>query len=80
MFSNRKPSRKWLKYDTIDNSDDESMNNTLLDPLDTYLDSARMSKAQLADIGGVLKYWEHACTTQPRLAQMTLDFLSAPGA
>jgi len=72
--------RKRLKYDTVDNSDDESMNNTLLDPLDAYLDSACMSKAQLANIGGVLKYWEHARTTQPRLAQMALDFLSAPGA
>jgi hypothetical protein len=25
------------------------------------------------------QYWENACVTRPRLAQMALDFLSAPG-
>ena len=31
------------------------------------------------DAGGILHYWERQLGTRPQLAQMALDFLSAPG-
>ncbi|KAG2063005.1 hypothetical protein BDR04DRAFT_955865, partial [Suillus decipiens] len=50
-----------------------------LDSLESYLNSPRVSKAEIISIGGVLQYWENARATRPRLSQMALDFLSAPG-
>lgn len=47
--------------------------------MDGYLNTPRISKPKPQAAGGVLQYWENARATQPRLAQMALDFLSAPG-
>jgi hypothetical protein len=49
------------------------------DSMDGYLNTPRISKVELQAAGGVLQYWENARATRPRLAQMALDFLSAPG-
>ncbi|KAG1902688.1 uncharacterized protein F5891DRAFT_1022943 [Suillus fuscotomentosus] len=72
----RLPARKRSKYD-VNSSDDESLHN--LDLLKSYLNSLRVSRPEIISISGVLKYWENARVTRPRLAQMALDFLSASG-
>ena len=49
------------------------------DSIEAYLDSPPIAKPEVKATGGVLKYWESCRTTRHRLAQMALDFLSAPG-
>lgn len=58
-----------------DNSEDEED----VDTIDAYLNSPKISKKEIEKCGGVLGYWERERTTRPRVAQMALDFLSAPG-
>lgn len=57
------------------------MTDTPLDQhqLDAYLIAPLLSKAQLVQAGGVLKFWEDRLLTEPELARMALDFLTAPG-
>ncbi|KAG1884316.1 hypothetical protein F4604DRAFT_1574591, partial [Suillus subluteus] len=59
-------------------SDDE---DTFISPdsIEAYLDAPCVSRTEIQAAGGVLQYWENARATRPRLAQMALDFLSAPG-
>jgi hypothetical protein len=47
--------------------------------MDLYLLSGSVDQSTVDDAGGVLHYWEKQLKTQPQLAQMALDFLSAPG-
>lgn len=54
------------------------------DSIEAYLAAPVVSKSDLSEAeggyrAGVLAYWEKALPTRPRLARMTLDFLSAPG-
>ena len=49
------------------------------DTIQAYLDSPLVPDEEIKAAGGVLKYWELARATRPRVAQMALDFLSAPG-
>jgi hypothetical protein len=49
------------------------------DTIQAYLDGPLVSESEINAAGGVLKYWELARATHPRVAQMALDFLSAPG-
>ena len=70
--------RQCSKWGTI-NSDDEDSTTQDLDSIYTYLDSPPVPKAEVRAAGSALKYWENCRDTRPRLAQMALDFLSAPG-
>src|SRR6267154_5423820 len=77
----RHTSSKWAAHSLSDEENGED-NFTCLDSIEAYpvaLDSLRVSKTELNAAGGVLQYWENAHATRPRLAQMVLDFLSAPG-
>lgn len=47
--------------------------------MDAYLNTPCISRTEILAAGGLLRYWENARATCPRLAQMALDFLSAPG-
>ncbi|KAG2340569.1 hypothetical protein BDR05DRAFT_1002389 [Suillus weaverae] len=77
--SSRLPARKRSKYD-INDPDAESLDDVpSLDSLESYLNSPRVFRPEIISLGGVLKYWENARAMIPRLAQMALDFLSAPG-
>ena len=69
---------KWAILDDNDNDDESQTAN--LDSLDAYLGSPPIPKSEIKAVGpgGVLKYWENAHMTCPRLAQMALNFLSAP--
>ena len=69
---------KWVILD--DNDNDNESRTANLDSLDAYLGSLPIPKSEIkaAGPGGVLKYWENTRMTHPRLAQMALDFLSAP--
>ena len=49
------------------------------DQLDFYLANKTVPSTVIDDAGGILRYWEQQLETQPQLAQMALDFLSAPG-
>jgi hypothetical protein len=49
------------------------------DTIDGYLEGPVISDENLKQAGGVLKYWEQALPSRPRVARMALDFLSAPG-
>jgi hypothetical protein len=49
------------------------------DTFEAYLADPRLPAAHIKEAGGVLKYWEQARASRPRLARMALDFLSAPG-
>ena len=49
------------------------------DTIQAYLDSLLVPDEEIKAAGGILKYWELARATRPRVAQMALDFLSAPG-
>jgi hypothetical protein len=44
-----------------------------------YFDSLLVPDEEIKVAGGVLKYWELAQATRPRVAQIALDFLSPPG-
>ena len=49
------------------------------DSIEAYLNAPNIvSHAEILSAGGILKYWHHMRATQPRLAQMALDYLSAP--
>ena len=72
----RRTSSKWAAHS---DEEDEENNFTCPDSIEAYLDSPRVSKTELNAAGGVLQYWVNARATRPRLAQMALDFLSAPG-
>ena len=52
---------------------------TGLDHMDLYLRGDIVGQLVIDDAGGVLCYWEQQLRTQPQLARMALDFLSAPG-
>jgi len=69
---------KWAAHSLSDEEDGED-NFACPDSIEAYLNSPRVSKTELNAAGGVLQYWENARATRPRLAQMALDFLSAPG-
>jgi hypothetical protein len=71
-------SSKWAAHSMSDEEDGED-NFTCPNSIDAYLDSPRVSKTELNAAGGVLQYWENARATRPRLAQMALGLLSAPG-
>lgn len=58
-------------------SEDEAT-STPPDSIEAYLEASCVPRAEIAAAGGVLQYWENARATRPRLAQMALDFLSAP--
>ena len=47
--------------------------------MDLYLQGDTVDQPVIDDAGGVLCYWEQQLKTQLQLAQMVLDFLSAPG-
>ena len=47
--------------------------------MDLYLQGDVVHQSVIDDAGGVLCYWEQELKTRPQLAQMALDFLSAPG-
>ena len=47
--------------------------------MDLYLQGDIVDQSVIDDAGGVLSYWEQELKTRPQLAQMALDFLSAPG-
>jgi len=49
------------------------------DSIELYLTTPCVSETEILTAGGVLKYWDHMHATRPRLAQMALDYLSAPG-
>lgn len=49
------------------------------DHMDLYLQGDTVDQSVIEDAGGVLCYWEQELKTRPQLAQMALDFLSAPG-
>jgi len=49
------------------------------DHMDLYLRGDIVGQSVIDDAGGVLCYWEQQLRTQPQLARMALDFLSAPG-
>ena len=49
------------------------------DPLDIYLADKTVPLTVIDDAGGILRYSEQRLATQPQLAWMALDFLSAPG-
>jgi hypothetical protein len=49
------------------------------DSIEAYLSLPPVSKKEILDAGGVLKYWDAACCSRPHLAQMALDYLTAPG-
>ena len=49
------------------------------DSIDTYLKEPLISTSKVNNAGGVLQYWEKVATTHLHLAQMALDFLTAPG-
>jgi hypothetical protein len=49
------------------------------DSIESYLNTPCISDAEILSAGGILKYWDHMHATRPRLAQMALDYLSAPG-
>ncbi|KAK7047943.1 hypothetical protein VNI00_006271 [Paramarasmius palmivorus] len=59
-----------------DSSDEEDGGDK--DELEAYLSAPPVSKKEIKGAGGVLKWWESMRTTRPRLAQMALDFLTAP--
>ena len=67
---------KWAVQD--DDSEDEH-STVVTDLIEIYLDSPPIPKSEVKAARGVLKYWENSHTTQPKLACMALDFLSAPG-
>ena len=47
--------------------------------MDLYLQGDVVDQSVIDDAGGVLCYWQQELKTRPQLAQMALDFLSAPG-
>ncbi|KDQ06944.1 hypothetical protein BOTBODRAFT_120729, partial [Botryobasidium botryosum FD-172 SS1] len=49
------------------------------DTIAAYLDEPLLSQKMIEDGGGYLAYWERARERRPKLSQMALDFLSAPG-
>ena len=49
------------------------------DHMDLYLPGDAVHQSVIDDAGGVLCYWEQELKIRPQLAQMALDFLSAPG-
>jgi hypothetical protein len=71
----KRSTSKWAKRS--DNEDEATSINP--DSMVVYLDAPRVPREEVIAAGGVLQYWENARATRPRLAQMALDFLSAPG-
>ncbi|KAG1834968.1 hypothetical protein DFJ58DRAFT_847498 [Suillus subalutaceus] len=67
---------KWAIYS---DNEDEDVTSVHPDSMDAYLNTPCISRAKILAAGGLLRYWENARATHPRLAQMALDFLSAPG-
>ena len=49
------------------------------DHITVYLQEPPISSSLIKASGGYLKYWNDARSRQPLLAQMGLDFCSAPG-
>ncbi|CAE7168274.1 unnamed protein product [Rhizoctonia solani] len=48
------------------------------DTIEAYLDSPTMPSSLIQHAGGVLGYWSAELTNRPRVAQMALDYLTAP--
>ncbi|KAG2031802.1 hypothetical protein BDR03DRAFT_986142 [Suillus americanus] len=69
-------SSKWAIYS---DNEDEDVTSVHPDSMDAYLNTPCISRTKILAAGGILHYWENARATRPRLAQMALDFLSAPG-
>jgi hypothetical protein len=72
----KRSSSKWAIYS---DNEDQDVTSVHPDSMDAYLNMPCMSRTEIQAAGGVLQYWENARATRPRLAQMALDFLSAPG-
>jgi hypothetical protein len=49
------------------------------DHIETYLKEPVVIKKGIVAAGGYLNYWSKILTTRPHLAQMALDYVSAPG-
>ena len=49
------------------------------DHIETYLKEPVVIKEGIVAAGGYLSYWSKVLTARPRLAQMALDYVSAPG-
>jgi hypothetical protein len=71
--------RQRSEWDTVESGDEEGSSEQDPDSIEAYLDSLPIPKSEVKAAGGVLKYWENRRDTRPQLAQMALDFLSAPG-
>ncbi|KAI5995710.1 hypothetical protein EDC04DRAFT_2585826, partial [Pisolithus marmoratus] len=56
---------KWA----VDDDDDIGKHPTVVpDSIEAYLDLPPITKSEVKATGGVLKYWENCCTTQPWLS------------
>lgn len=71
----KRSSSKWAIYS---DNEDEDVTSVHPDSMDAYLNTPCISRTEILAAGGILHYWENARATRPRLAQMALDFLSAP--
>jgi hypothetical protein len=49
------------------------------DHIETYLNEPTPTKESITAAGGYLNYWTAALKTRPTVAQMALDYISAPG-
>ncbi|GBE85873.1 hypothetical protein SCP_0803950 [Sparassis crispa] len=58
--------------------DDASTSSHPIDSIEAYLESPLVSSDDIRLAGGVLGYWAQASHARPRLAQMALDYLTAP--
>jgi len=69
--------RQRSEWDAVESADEDGSEQDP-DSIEAYLDAPPIPKAEVKAAGGVLKYWENRRDTRPQLAQMALDFLSAP--
>ncbi|CAE6432715.1 unnamed protein product [Rhizoctonia solani] len=56
----------------------ESKHAVATDSMGNYLDRPTLSKEVIEEKGGLLNYWNQELVTQPRVAQMALDYLTIP--
>lgn len=50
-----------------------------VDHIRHYLKESLASSSDIQAAGGYIRYWTNLKATRPRLAQMALDYCSAPG-
>ncbi|EJD41569.1 hypothetical protein AURDEDRAFT_127071 [Auricularia subglabra TFB-10046 SS5] len=65
-------------YALEDSDDDEPCARGQQDTIEAYLDSPTVDYNAVKSYGGLMQYWEAQRKVTPRVAQMALDFLSAP--